>query len=321
MKGRRRRYSRPPRRSITLREERCGDLPKPDDHFWLVPKRDVILENVLENLTSYVRRLGDDVGTDVLFFPHVLIEIDVDDEYSSRSDMTAVRAVFSKVLQTPNSLGVGSISTHTKEDSFELVSTNVTTYRHRATLFVRNSHTEGVEAFFLDSNGARARRNGWMSRSRSAIQNFYTDQIQNFPPFRYVDSPNVNTSLDAEVAAVLGRLDIHDVPVGNAMCRHFTMMFLVELLCTSLQSTTEGHFSRFIQLDVLRRSGVREGFQVTDLTVMDRAEFVLYARALALSLYRHSFPDHCLRREDVRVVERYFDENDRRQLRATSASR
>jgi hypothetical protein len=183
--------------------------------------------------------------------------------------------------------------------------------RHRLTLCVINKG--GVlEAFLLDSNGTVERRNkgDWASRLRDTMQVFLTEELQ-FPiEVHGIATPNVNFTPDEPTKNLLSELGINDVSTDRGLCRHFTFIFLVELLCTSLHGTTAPHMERFLLLDLLRRADF-DSEEKKKLTTREKAEFILYVRALVLGIVNALYPD-----VDVATVDvyRYRDDDDKPRL-------
>ena len=149
-----------------------------------------------------------------------------------------------------------------------------------------------------------------MSEFKKGNEVFLTEELQ-FPiEGQGIATPNVNFTPDEPTKKLLSELGINDVSTEHGLCRHFTFIFLVELLCTSLHGTTAPHMERFLLLDLLRRADF-DSEEKKKLTTREKAEFILYMRALVLGIVNALYPD-----VDVATVDvyRYRDHDDKPRL-------
>ena len=306
------------RTTLYLREERCKHLPKPTDTVWFVPKATRILDEVLDNTTKYLQLVGERQGSDVLVMPRTTFDVAETDEFTVETDEPALRSVIVRIFETIGSMAIGVLSVHIyKPPSKGVVYPDPV--MHRLTFCVTNQGG-AVQAYLLDANGTIERKHdgNWAPRTRIAVET-YVRTLMDLPPFeghflvQAVHTPHVNFTPSEHSANVLKDLDVHEVNTERAMCRHFAFMFLVELLCTSQRGTDSEHIFRFLHLDVLRRPFAGDQ-KKRDITENERAELLLYIRALALGVYKLA-TGKGLPNDKKAKVRRYIDDTGARRLK------
>lgn len=273
------------RQTLLLRQTRCSFLPKPSDLVWYVPTGTGITEVVLRKLHPFLSRIGEEVGSEVSVLPSLSFKIKEDDTYTvADPKRESVERVLERVWQTPKSMAIGSISIKIDRPSSKGI-VYPDPVRHRLTLCVANRHGN-VEGFLLDSNGTVERKHdgNWAPRSRAVIESCLG--LIGYPiAIQAIATPHVNFVPNRHTEERLRDLNVNEVDTDRAMCRHFAFLFLVELLCTSLQGTTAEHIFRFLHLDIFRRT--ETGTQLKrDITEMEKVELICYVRALALGVYQ-----------------------------------